>query len=177
MSELDLHFSKATPADQPRVLQLLRDRAEWIRAKGSTQWAIFLTDEGERLVNRLIVSKRTWIVTSNGQMVGTFRIDWTDERFWGAKGLDGLAGYVHTLATDRAFAGQRLGARIMRFACEQIVTEGRTLLRIDCAANNPKLIAYYRSLGFQPRETVPAEGFDPDYRAQQLERPASLSFA
>lgn len=176
MPLMDLCFTTARPEDHARMLALVRDRAEWIRAKGSRQWQVFLGEEGERLVSRLIATGRTQMVTSGGRDIGTLRLDWTDERFWGAKGADGLAGYVHTLATHRDYAGQRLVARMLQWACDRIVEEGRSLLRIDCDATNPALIDYYCSFGFEKREIVQMDSIDPGYTSQQLERSAHSPF-
>lgn len=172
MAETELMFTPATPADHARVLALVRARAEWIRAKGSRQWRIFLSEDGERLVEKLIATGRTQLVTAGGRDVGTLRLDWTDERFWGSKGIDGTAGYVHTLATHLDFAGQRLVARMLQWACDRIVEQGRDLIRIDCDATNPKLVGYYRSFGFEPREIVQMDSIDPGFISQQLERSA-----
>lgn len=172
VSETELTFTPATPADHARVLALVRARAEWIRAKGSRQWQIFLTPGGDELVTHLIATGRTRLVTCDDRDVGTLRLDWTDERFWGAKGLDGTAGYVHTLATSLDFAGQRLVARMLQWACDRIIEDGRSLIRIDCDATNPKLVDYYRSFGFEKREIVQMDTIDPGYVSQQLERSA-----
>lgn len=177
MTPLALTFTTAVPEDHARVFALLRARAEWIRAKGSRQWQIFLSDDGERLVTHLIATGRTRLVTHAGRDVGTLRLDWTDERFWGANGLDGTAGYVHSLATSLDFAGQRLVAHLLQWACDRIVQEGRELIRIDCDATNPKLIAYYESFGFEKRDIVQMDTIDPGYLSQQLEREATVPLA
>jgi ribosomal protein S18 acetylase RimI-like enzyme len=172
MDRSALSFITATSDDVGRVLALVRARAEWIRAKGSRQWQVFLTDDAETLVSRLVATGRTHLVTLDGRDVGTLRLDWSDERFWGARGLDGSAGYVHTLATHRDFAGQRLVAHMLQWACDRIVEAGRELLRIDCDATNATLVAYYLSFGLEPREVVPMESIMPGYRSQLLERSA-----
>lgn len=172
MSLRELSFAIATQSDVDRVLALVRARAEWIRSLGSRQWQAFLSDDAEAIVARLIATGRTQLVTCDGRDVGTLRLDWTDERFWGARGLDGSAGYVHTLATHRDFAGHRLAARMLQWACDRIVEAGRHLLRIDCDATNAKLVAYYRSFGFEPREVVPMDSIMPGYTSQLLERSA-----
>lgn len=171
----DLTFTTARAEDHSRVLALVRARAEWIRDKGSRQWKIFLGEEAGPFVERLIATGRTYLVTAGPNDVGTFRIDWTDERFWGAKGLDGTAGYVHTLATHRDFAGQRLVGRMLQWACDRIIAQGRSLIRIDCDATNPKLVSYYCSFGFEKREIVQMDSIDPGYLSQQLERSARVS--
>lgn len=176
MPEAELTFTTATFDDHARVFTLVRARAEWIRSKGSRQWKIFLGEEGKQLVERLIATGRTQIVTCDGRDVGTLRLDWSDERFWGAKGTDGAAGYVHTLATHLDFAGQRLVARMLQWACDRILEAGRSLIRIDCDATNPKLVGYYRSFGFEPREIVQMDSIDPGYISQQLERRADVPF-
>ncbi len=173
MAEIELSFIQATPEHHARVLAILQDRARWLASSGSKQWGVFLSDRADAFVADLIATGYTHLVTSEGRDVGTLRLQWSDRMFWGDDGVDGKAGYVHTLAVHRDFAARKIGARMLDWACEQIAANGRSLLRIDCGANNAKLIAYYLSLGFEKRGIV-AVNVEPDYRAQQLERSVRL---
>lgn len=176
MPETELAFVQATQAHHARVYAIVRERAEWIASTGSRQWSIFLTDVGETFISDVIATGYTYLVTTTDDAglthdVGTLRLQWADRRFWGEAGMDGLAGYVHTLAVRCAFAGQNLSARMLDWAGEQVAANGRSLLRIDCAARNTRLIAHYLSMGFEKRGLVSVD-LEPDYFAQQLERRA-----
>jgi ribosomal protein S18 acetylase RimI-like enzyme len=86
--------------------------------------------------------------------VGAVRILWADEDVWGAAGLDGAAGYVHTLVIDRAYAGGGMGLAILRSAERIVAASGRALLRLDCIEGNSALQRYYTSAGYAERGTV-----------------------
>lgn len=61
---------------------------------------------------------------------------------------DGHALYLHKLSVRRAFAGQGLPAQLFAWAEARALAQGRTLLRLDCAADRPKLCAFYEAQGF-----------------------------
>jgi GNAT superfamily N-acetyltransferase len=52
---------------------------------------------------------------------------------------------------DRRHAGEALGAAALRWAEERARAAGRPYLRLDHAADNPRLARYYRERGFVER--------------------------
>jgi ribosomal protein S18 acetylase RimI-like enzyme len=57
-------------------------------------------------------------------------------------------GYIHGLAILRKYAGQSLGREILNWAIDMVKKE-KSLVRLDCMAENPRLCRYYEELGFQ----------------------------
>jgi ribosomal protein S18 acetylase RimI-like enzyme len=76
-------------------------------------------------------------------------LQWSDEEVWGEVPDD--AGYVHGLAIRRGEAGKGLGRRLPSWAEDRAARTGRRCLRLDCAASNRALNAYYERAGFRPR--------------------------
>jgi ribosomal protein S18 acetylase RimI-like enzyme len=64
-------------------------------------------------------------------------------------GKDPQAGYLHTMAIRRQFAGRGLGEELMAFAEKYFFEKGLEKLRLDCSAENKKICEYYDSHGFR----------------------------
>lgn len=62
--------------------------------------------------------------------------------------------YVHSLVTDRRFAGRGVGGALLAHAVDEARRHGVSLLRLDCyAGGDGRLVAYYEGNGFTPTET------------------------
>lgn len=67
--------------------------------------------------------------------------------------------YVRLLVTDRRWAGNGIGKRLLEHASGLATGAGVSLLRVDCyAGGDGKLIQYYESQGFKRSESMILEG-------------------
>jgi ribosomal protein S18 acetylase RimI-like enzyme len=80
-------------------------------------------------------------------IIATVTLQWSDETFWGMQS-DG-AGYVHRLVVRRDRAGAGHGSALIDWAAQQVRSRGFARLRLDVAADNLPLCAYYERLGFE----------------------------
>ena len=145
----DLRFHRAEAGDAPRVLSIVQEAARWLASRGIRQWNWYLTEAGERSIPERIAMHESYLVTSDGIDAATFSLQWDDRMFWGDRGADGLAGYIHGLAVSRAFAGRGLGGQVLRWTEGEIARRGRVFFRLDCMAENERLCAFYREQGLQ----------------------------
>ena len=150
---------------------IIEEAALWLQSCGSQQWRWYLTDEGRASIRRRIETDEVYLVTCDGRDAATFSLQWSDRKFWGDDGEDGLAGYVHGLAVSRAFAGRGLGNEMLAFARREAAARGRSLLRLDCQADNARLCDVYRACGFIDRGVFPST--DGSYRFRRFERPVA----
>jgi len=56
--------------------------------------------------------------------------------------------YVEALVTSRAHAGRRIGAQLVAAAADEARESGAAVLRVDCWAGAPPLVAWYERQGF-----------------------------
>lgn len=70
---------------------------------------------------------------------------------WGPAPDKGL--YLEAFTTARIRHGSGLGRALLTWAEAYTLEQGKTVLRLDCWAENEALQAYYRGAGFQPRGT------------------------
>ena len=162
-----LAVRRATAADVAAVLGVVRAAAAWVAARGSDQWAYYLTADAAELVAGRIAHHEVYLAHGgDGRAVGTLCLQWSDTVYWPDDGDDGSAGYVHQLATDPANRGQGVGAALIGWAADRMRAAGRTRFRLDCLAANDGLCAYYEQLGFARVGTISPYGT----MAQRFER-------
>ncbi len=116
---------------------------------GSEGWS---EDDSSELISR----SPTYAVRLDGEIVGTVGLQWEDASIWGDQ--PPVAGYIHRLAIKDGFHGLGLGEQVLNWAQAEAAKKGRSLLRLDCSTDNPKLCAYYEKLGFVQVGTKHREG-------------------
>jgi len=146
-------IARATPADHADVLTVVRAAAARLAARGSDQWAYYLTDDGAALVRQRIADHEVYLARDPaGTPLGTCCLQWSDTIYWPHDGDDATAGYVHQLAT--AVPGRGVGAALLDWCIARTRIAGRRRLRLDCLAANADLCAYYAAHGFRRAGTV-----------------------
>ena len=57
--------------------------------------------------------------------------------------------FVHKLSVARRFSSQGYGAEMLAWAARHALSAGQSFLRLDCAADRPKLRRFYEGCGFR----------------------------
>jgi GNAT superfamily N-acetyltransferase len=138
-------------ADAPAVVGLFDEAVAWLVNRGQEgQWGETPWSQRPALVERA----RVW---AQG---GGLRIadDEADPTPLGAlvlgvhpphvEPIDEPEVYVEALVTSRAHAGRRIGAQLVAAAADEARASGAAVLRVDCWAGAPPLVAWYERQGF-----------------------------
>jgi GNAT superfamily N-acetyltransferase len=137
------------PADAEIVLDLFDEAVAWLVARGQTgQWGT----EPFSAVQRRAEKVREWagggglrIAEAAGEPVGALvlgvRPPWVEP-------ADRPERYIEALVTSRRHAGRDIGGALIRRAIEETREAGISLLRVDCWAGAPGLVAWYERQGF-----------------------------
>lgn len=141
----ELTLELARPEDAPFLLALREARSAWLAGRGIQQWKVGEVTLDE--VESQVLAGEWHLLRHGGALAAAVRLLWHDEAFWGAQ-LP-TAAYLHGLMVDREYAGRRLGLALVAWAEEQARQAGRSLLRLDCAEDNPALRRYYTEQGFR----------------------------
>jgi ribosomal protein S18 acetylase RimI-like enzyme len=148
---------RASATDAPLVIDIVEDAARWLQSRGIAQWQWFLTSGGRDLLRQRLSAHEVYLLIADAvhpdDAIATMTLQWTDSQFWGERGRDNTAGYIHGLAVRRSHAKQSLGAKLIQYAAERCRERGRPILRLDCMADNVPLRAYYERHGFDLVET------------------------
>ena len=138
---------QARTPDLGTLLAILEGAARWLASRGIEQWGPG-TFSRQRILDRMERGE-VYLFRLDGRPVGTLVLQWSDEETW--DGVADAAGYVHGLAIRREWAGTGLGRALLRWAEDRTAAAGRDYLRLDCAAENRALNAYYGRAGFRRR--------------------------
>ena len=136
----------AREEDVPAIMELLQRRIDWMDEKGLYQWnkTGYLTCYPPEHFRRLIREEVVLAAREGGRLTGIMALLSRDPRW--PNGDDGLAYYVHHLATDPACPG--LGKKMLSYAEHYARRQGRPFLRLDSQKVNDALSRYYEALGY-----------------------------
>jgi GNAT superfamily N-acetyltransferase len=164
--------AEPTPENLLAILGLVDEAADWLRDKGTNQWAKPWPDErgrNERVLKGLQVRK-TWIVWDGDRPAATVTTATrAHPAVWRKPycqcDLSDSAVYAHRLITARGYSGLGLGSQLIDWAGLRARREyGAKWIRIDVWATNAALHDYYQSQGFEPCGRCP----DPRYPSGAL---------
>jgi GNAT superfamily N-acetyltransferase len=144
-----VRIREGTPADAAAVLALFDDAVRWLVARGQTgQW-------GTRpfsAVDARVARAAEWaaggglrIACDGDEVIGAIVIGARPEHVSPAGSPER---YIEALVTSRAHAGRDIGGELVRRAIKETRTAGVPLLRVDCWAGAPSLVAWYERQGF-----------------------------
>lgn len=135
------------PADAPRVLAILREDAQWLKKKGSTQWSAFL-EGGEDIVAKRFAEGLVLLVERGGKDAATMTVQMHDD-FWDDLGRDDQAAWVQSLGIRPMFMGKGLGRAMIKFAESLARAKHKEFLRLDVVDRAARLKAFYAKHGFK----------------------------
>jgi ribosomal protein S18 acetylase RimI-like enzyme len=158
--KLDLNIRCARVVDLPAVLELIDEAKLWLPSKYTDQWSKDWVDQkGRKRIERVqdsLTQETTWIVTVTYEKqpyaVATVTIEPNGNPLvWDRPGdLEDSAAYLSRLVVARRFAGLRIGASVLNWACDHTQRQYQAeLIRIDVWTRNFALHKYYRAQHFR----------------------------
>lgn len=141
-------FGPASPADLPRVFELIDSRIRWMDEKGIRQWNV--TDywgcyPPEHYRRAVDMGCMHLLRRPDGEIV-CMAVLWHEDPRWPTDGVPAF--YVHHLVT--ALDAPGVGREMLRRCEGYAAAMGKRFLRLDCAVDSPVLNAYYKQQGYAP---------------------------
>jgi GNAT superfamily N-acetyltransferase len=93
----------------------------------------------------------------DGVIVGALEVGQASEH---VNALDVPELYIRLVLTSRRFAGNKLGDLLIEEALYLARRQGAVIVRVDCWAEAPSLVAWYESLGFARSGTFTIDGWN-----------------
>ncbi|WP_211748659.1 GNAT family N-acetyltransferase [Paenibacillus sp. Marseille-Q4541] len=155
--ETQLFIRSASLEEAPIVLSLWQKSAIWLNSKGIFQWRPenFHIDQ---VIEFMTNGSDVYLAEINNEIVGTYILTWSDPFIW--QELDNKdSGYIHRFAVNRDFQAKGIGKYLLKSAEVQIKQKGKTLIRLDCMADNVRLNRYYQEIGFEYVRRMNGEGW------------------
>ena len=140
-----------TAADAPLVLALFDEAVTWLVARGQPdQWGTVPWSQRPSAVGHV----QRWsegpglriAVNADGTPVGALALGAHPPH---VQPIDEPERYVEALVTSRRHAGRGIGAALVAAAADEAREGGATVLRVDCWAGAPPLVAWYERQGFE----------------------------
>jgi len=144
-----IDIRKGSPADEQMLLRLFDEAVEWMVARGqSAQWGdrpFSERPETRARVREMAQHEGLWIAERDGAPVGALIVGARPAHVHpiGAREL-----YIELLISSRAHAGDGIGGRLVRRAEALAAAAEVPVLRVDCWAGAPTLVAWYERQGF-----------------------------
>jgi GNAT superfamily N-acetyltransferase len=158
MAELALR--RGRPDDFGTLVALFDEAVAWMVARGQPgQWGdrpFSERPEALERVRQFAASPGLWIAERDGAPAGAVIVGVHPPH------VEPVAApelYIELLMSSRAHAGNGIGARLVRLAREIAVERGVDLLRVDCWAGAPSLVAWYERQGFRRSGTFDVRGW------------------
>jgi GNAT superfamily N-acetyltransferase len=152
-----VQFRTGSIEDVDAVLALFDANVAWLAERGrSAQWGSEPFSENPKLVafvRDLLSSGVVTIAEIDGKAVGTSVV--ADHPMPYVPASDEPERYLKLLISSPEHRGQKIGHRLIELAREFAVSEGVSLLRVDCwCGGDRRLVSYYTSEGFAPTEEI-----------------------
>jgi len=136
----------ATSGDLDDILRIRDQAAAWMEGQGAPGWRPGELSR-ERLTGR-IERGQVFVVRDTGRVVASVTLLDENSEYWGDRGRDGHAGYIHLLVRDRQLSAPGMGEALLGWAEARIAGWGRPLARLTTVAANLSLVRYYTQRGY-----------------------------
>jgi GNAT superfamily N-acetyltransferase len=147
-----LDVCKAAVTDSSAIIKILKDRAVWLKEKGSTQWRFLLTGHEDEEIVRNVEAGFFYKVLKDETIIAIFLLspkqDKWDISLWGKDNGNASSVYLHKLAVSVAFQGEQIGDFVMDWIKEQVPLMQVDRIRLDCVASSEYLLHFYQKHGF-----------------------------
>jgi GNAT superfamily N-acetyltransferase len=130
---------------------------------GSEPWS--QAENGRRAVRSLVRDGGLRMLERDGVLVGAMESGQRPEH---VKALDVSELYIRLVLTSRRFAGNKLGDLLIEEALDLARRRGAAIVRVDCWAGAPSLVAWYESQGFARSGTFMIDGWNGQVLARMV---------
>lgn len=141
---MNMKIDNCTIADVQEILSLYEFARGLQTQKGMVVWPLF----EKAFIEKEINEHRQWKLVIDNIIACNWAITFEDKEIWEEK-EKGDAIYIHRIATNPIFRGNRYVDKIVEWAKEYAIQNGKRFVRLDTLGNNTRLIEHYRSAGFQ----------------------------
>ncbi len=146
MTPVDLEVRKTASNELEDFLSILREAALWLKQGGREMWSDSQLS-AERLLKHHSLDDM-YIGYCNGEAAAAMILQEEDAMLWpDLEQKDSL--FVHKLAVRRKYAKQGVSEHMMNWAKAHAERAGKDWIRLDCAADRPKLCQFYEKQGFK----------------------------
>lgn len=130
--------------DTGEILRLYQIARDFQKIKGAVVWPEF----DPELIKTEIEENRQWKLVVDNQIACVWATTFTDPEIWEERNDDPSI-YIHRIATDPVFRGQKMVEEIVRWSRKYAAKNLKKFIRMDTIAGNQSLNNYYQKCGFK----------------------------
>ena len=157
MTVIDLDIKKVVPETEAALTRVLQAAARTLEERGEPLWPLE-TLESPALRAAYPEAER-YVGFQGGEAVAGMMVLTDDPLFW-PNVRAGESLFLHKLAVVPTLQGSGVASEMLRFAKNKTRALGKRYLRLDCAAERPKLCAFYERRGFRWMGECTVDGFN-----------------
>ena len=135
-------ISNSNLSDIDRIFELYNSATDYMNSKKGVAWPKFKRD---MIINE-IENKLQWKLEIDKQIACIWAITLNDELIWGIDSNPSL--YVHRLATNPKFRGNRLAGHVFNWCHKYCIENKLNYIKMDTVGLNKGLINHYSRFGF-----------------------------
>ncbi|EOL49426.1 GNAT family N-acetyltransferase [Enterococcus caccae] len=131
---------------------LLQESAEWLKATGSDQWSEVLQGKDKHRLADAVARGEVFFFYNNENQLAGMAAAWKtptewDRLLWKNFDFSQEVRYLHRVIIRPIYRGKSYGTQLI--SALKLKFSGNVVeLRLDCLANNQKLIQFYEENGF-----------------------------
>lgn len=139
-------IENTTEDDLEFIFWLFEKAIAYQKKKGYNIW----TNYNKELLRSEVKSKAQYKVVLKQKITMIFSIVYHDKVIWGERDKDDSI-YLHRIVVNPEFKGHRLFSAVLDWSIHHAESKGLKYVRMDTWGNNPNIIRYYESFGFEFR--------------------------
>ena len=144
LKEITFRIENCEMNDINVILSIYENARTLQTQKGMVVWPVFERE----FVEREIKESRQWKLVIDDTIACNWAITFDDKDIWGDREKNDAI-YIHRIATDPAFRGNRFVDKIVEWAKQYAPQMEKQFIRLDTLGNNTGLIKHYTSAGFK----------------------------
>ena len=141
---IDMKVNNCLMDDANEILSLYESARSLQTQKGMVVWPLF----EKTFIEKEIKELRQWKLVIDDKIACNWAITFEDIEIWEQK-EKGDAIYIHRIATNPDFRGNRYIDKIVEWAKGYAIQKDKQFIRLDTLGNNTRLIEHYTSARFQ----------------------------
>jgi GNAT superfamily N-acetyltransferase len=126
------------------IYGLFEEAINYIKRNNYVGWTTY----DKNFIIQDIIKKLQFKITNGNDVLCLFSICFSDVLIW-REMEKGDAIYLHRIVVNPKFKGQKQFEKILNWIIEFAKEKGLKHIRMDTWADNPNIIEYYKSYGFQ----------------------------
>ena len=131
-------------SDLPLIFEFFEHSINYQEKNGYPAWRHY----DKNVVIKDVEDKNQYKIMVESAIAMVFSVRYSDKLIW--RELDeGDSIYLHRIVVNPTFKGRKLFGVILDWAIDHVKQKGLRSIRMDTWADNPTIINYYKTFGFQ----------------------------